>query len=499
MRTAWVCFPTAPYTHQSAVQAAHRVLGGQGWRIEAPDNLQAFEQQPDVPRNADLYFGDYDLLPFEEVHPVNGQQVRTTSSSSPSAGSSDGVANVLFPQLSSYVIRKSLIRKNYLAHSLHLARVKGKSTNADVRRVGLAERQEDISPRTWAFEATCAEDLDELMADDLYDVRQILEENDGRPSESRTWFILKPAMADQGMGVRLFDTVDALEAIFEEFEEVSDDEGEEIGTSATMNGSKATAVVTSQVRQFVIQEYLSNPLLVRAPTLPNLHKFHLRAYVLAQGNLRVFLYDDMLALFAARSYERPDLEAGPIDLSAHLTNTSRQDEEQSQRSVHLLSDLQGCSFGGTSSADDDHAAIITEEHLDAIRLGAAATIAEAFEASTKAGRIHFQPWPNAWEIFGFDLMVTLPTGQGARPSACKPNDLRVWLLEVNAQPDFAKTGERLQGKIDRLFERALQITVLGQERDVQQTSDAARPSWQPGISHDQMTLCLDMSMSAGGW
>lgn len=79
-------------------------------------------------------------------------------------------------------------------------------------------------------------------------------------------------MSDRGMGIRIFNSKESLQDIFEEFE-LSDDEGE--------NSPDETAVVTSQLRHFVIQvrtslttprmfvpdwvlhqEYISNPLLL---------------------------------------------------------------------------------------------------------------------------------------------------------------------------------------------------------------------------------------------
>lgn len=481
MRSVWVGFPTAPYTHQSAIHAAEKVLEPAGWTIHRTDPNQEFKSEEVNLPKADVYFGDYDLLPFEDVHPVSGTQSDTT-----------GEEAVPYPQLSSYVIRKSLIRKNYLAHSLHLAKVKKSSSSnagdaeSSIRKVerisSTGHQSDDIAPATWIFEATCADDLDELLADDLYDVKEILE------SDQNKWFILKPAMADQGMGIRLFNSVESLEAIFEEFEEEESDEEEEEETAVPQNSS-STAVVISQVRQFVIQEYLQDPLIIQAPTLESYHKFHIRAYVLAQGSLRVFLYDEMLALFAPKAYSDPEQnDDEEIDLSAHLTNTSRQDDEQSQRTVHLLSDLEGSKIGpGTTST------VLTSDHLNAIRLGSAATIAEAFEACTKAGRIHFQPWPNAWEIFGVDLMVTVPNA--SQTQSISPDDLRVWLLEINAQPDFAKSGPKLQEKIDALFERALEIAVLGQDC----AGENAGKKWEAGSSRKSMTLCLDIPMSSGGW
>lgn len=58
-------------------------------------------------------------------------------------------------------------------------------------------------------------------------------------------------MADRGMGIRLFNTREALRQIFEEFE-LSDSDDEECQSSQT-------AVVASQLRHFVIQVEIQCP------------------------------------------------------------------------------------------------------------------------------------------------------------------------------------------------------------------------------------------------
>ncbi len=59
-------------------------------------------------------------------------------------------------------------------------------------------------------------------------------------------------MADRGMGIRLFNTKVALEQIFQEFDS-SDSEGEENGREGEDSDAFSTAVITSQLRHFVIQ------------------------------------------------------------------------------------------------------------------------------------------------------------------------------------------------------------------------------------------------------
>jgi tubulin--tyrosine ligase len=126
---------------------------------------------------------------------------------------------------SSYTIRKALIRKHYLARCMHSYLTKH-----------LDSVLKDAVPRTWDLEISYADELDEMWRDQLWDLGN---EIDG----SSQWWILKPGMADRGMGIRLFNSKDSLYQIFEEFEEHSEDEDKVDDTS----------VIMSQLRHFVIQ------------------------------------------------------------------------------------------------------------------------------------------------------------------------------------------------------------------------------------------------------
>lgn len=149
---------------------------------------------------------------------------------------------------SSYTFRKALIRKHYLAHSILLYITKYPSSVLKT-----------ASPETYGLEISFADELDEILTDELYELGHQLENNPEK------WWILKPfvvfvnplpsliteqsdsGMADRGMGIRLFNTRAALEQIFLEFESAGSDSGE------TEDEDSGTAVVTSQLRHFVIQ------------------------------------------------------------------------------------------------------------------------------------------------------------------------------------------------------------------------------------------------------
>lgn len=207
-------------------------------------------------------------------------------------------------------------------------------------------------------------------------------------------------------------------------------------------GKSGEGVVTSQLRHFIAQPYIDPPLLL--PSSSD-RKFHIRTYVLAVGALKVYVFKEMLALFAAKSYCPPwEAEDEVIDLARHLSNTCFQEggsanEGSVRRFWKLESEVPGLSSDWKEMVFDQICAVT----------------GEVFEAAARGMMVHFQTLPNAFELFGVDFMVD---GAGA-----------VWLLELNAYPDFAQTGEELkEAVVGRLFEETVDVAVkpffgLGEE------------------------------------
>ena len=134
-----------------------------------------------------------------------------------------------------YTIRKALIRKHFLSRSTQYYLAKNPGS---VLKDGV--------PKTWEIELSFVDELDEMWADELYDLGAILD-------EKKTWMILKPAMASRGMGIRLFHTKAELEAIFQEFEDKEDEYDEAEDGTVEAEEDSGTGVATSQLRHFVIQ------------------------------------------------------------------------------------------------------------------------------------------------------------------------------------------------------------------------------------------------------
>ena len=138
---------------------------------------------------------------------------------------------------SSYVIRKALIRKHFLSRCIHSFLTKHLDS---VLRTAV--------PKTWEIEISFADELDELWADELWDLSDVLDKLAASPEPDDRWWILKPGMADRGMGIRLFNSKESLQRVLEEFD---DDDSSSDGDGAAAGDD--TSIAISQLRHFVIQ------------------------------------------------------------------------------------------------------------------------------------------------------------------------------------------------------------------------------------------------------
>lgn len=176
-------------------------------------------------------------------------------------------------------IHQALTRKHHLPVTIHQYTAKHPESSLPL-----------AIPKTFTFELSYPEDLDELWFDELYDLDRSFEKHPGQ------YWLLKAGMADKGQSIRLFQSKEELESIVEDFADDSSDEEAEDHDGAKEEGSTSslshqdTKVSLSQMRMWVIQKYIEKPLLVSLDQdRPNL-KFHLRVYVLCVGALEyVFL------------------------------------------------------------------------------------------------------------------------------------------------------------------------------------------------------------------
>ena len=327
-------------------------------------------------------------------------------------------------QVNSYIIRKALIRKHYLS-----------STVAN----WVTKHPDSILAKHFKpaveFELDYAEFLDEALLE-AYELRESFERNEKDDSQ-KEWWILKPGMSDRGQGIRLFNSEESLQEIFEGWEGDSDDEEGEANDVESPDARESqdnnTGIITSQLRHFIAQPYIHPPLLL--PSSSN-RKFHLRVYVLAVGSLKVYVYREMLALFAEKPYVNPGDDDGIEDLSRHLTNTCLQ----------TSAGMDGSNSVRRFWSIDDDLPSLGSDWKEKVYEQICEVTGAVFGAAAKGMLVHFQTLPNAFEIFGVDFLVD--------------GDGQAWLLELNAFPDFRQTGDELRDKVvGKLFEAVVDAAV----------------------------------------
>ncbi|KAF0403928.1 tubulin-tyrosine ligase [Gigaspora margarita] len=273
-------------------------------------------------------------------------------------------------------------------------------------------------PETWFFEIDHVDYIDEAL-DEIFEVVQECKENESR--ERKHQFILKPNLGNKGADIKIFNSIEQLKAVFEVTLEESNDD---IDAKILQNDEIDESMF--HLREWVIQRYISDPLLI------NGRKFHIRAYVLAVSKIRVYLYKDMLALFALHTYKPDDIN----DIFAHLTNTCLQIHDESFKEsdqVKLFWELM------------QYSPEVDEKDLNSIFEQIKNILGECFKAVVSEVT-QFMPLENAFELFGFDFLVD--------------TSKNVYLLEANSFPDFKQTGARLSHVISHLFENTIKLAVI---------------------------------------
>lgn len=275
--------------------------------------------------------------------------------------------------------RKALIRKHFLAHTVH--------THVTKNSKSVLSRS---FPESYPLELDYVEFLDEAL-NESFELRDSLLSNEHKLPEARCWWILKPSMSDRGQGIRLFSTIEELQKIFEDFEEPEEEDEEDNGDEQEASEAQATtknSVITSQLRHFLVQRYIHPPLILESK-----RKFHIRTYVLAVGAIKVYVYRNMLALFAASEYEVP-WKTSNDDLSGCLTNTclKPKDKEESVRLFWELPETEML-FGNAS----------TISPLESIWNQICQITGDLFIAASVEQRIHFQ----VCHLYGFFFLFSI--------------------------------------------------------------------------------------------
>lgn len=168
--------------------------------------------------------------------------------------------------------------------------------------------------------------------------------------------------------------------------------------------------------QVVIQEYVSNPLLLDG------YKFDLRLYVLVTSfnPLEGFFYEDGFVRICTRPYHDGDLS----DLFVHLTNSSIQKENQDAISTsdNPINEADGREAGGTKMTLSYLWKRLEAMGADVDKVKR--DIDEVVLKSLICGEDHIPFQINSFDLLGYDILLD--------------DAFRPWLIEINASPSMAR-------------------------------------------------------------
>ena len=170
-----------------------------------------------------------------------------------------------------------------------------------------------------------------------------------------------------------------------------------------------------------------------------------------------------------------------------LTRTNAQHTSYKHLHANLLSDLP-----------------LAQETHEVINSQINETVSELFQAAV-AQSIHFQPLPEAFEIYGLDFLVAendssksslgRPNGDANRASSLNSEERpHVYLLEVNAFPDFAQTGRQLRDLVVKdLWEQVI-TTIVRPHFNV---SENCKAEQEVAKCNERLLKVLDVDMGRG--
>ncbi|TPX14582.1 uncharacterized protein E0L32_005274 [Thyridium curvatum] len=168
-------------------------------------------------------------------------------------------------------------------------------------------------------------------------------------------------------------------------------------------------IPSAQLREFVAQRYI-----VRVPTIEK-RKWHVRAYVLSVGRLKVHVFRECLALLALKDYEPPWENPS---LTSSLTNTSLQEEDE------FIANNSMRDFW--ADFPDDMVPALGAQWKERVFEQMCSISSETFRAAAYTMGDRFTPLDKCFELFALDFLVD--------------DDGVAWLLEVNETPAFYEHG-----------------------------------------------------------
>jgi tubulin---tyrosine ligase len=289
----------------------------------------------------------------------------------------------------------------------------------------------------------------------LAEAKNVLEEAErefehapsGDPALAPVW-ILKGSTVNKGVGIHIVHLYEQVADICWTESDIREWYESVVGIVVLVVDRLSPYLLPLLLPCRVLQRYIASPLLL------NQRKFHIRAYVVAVDDLRVYLAHDCLALCSGTPYNLHDTS----NLLAHITNTAFQDVDPNFSE-------ESCVFLWNDDDDSELLPILVKDgscetqgqaklRVRKVFSDMGDIVAELFRAYESEFGV-FSPMQGCFEQFGLDFVVEVVGSQwGTR------------LLEVNPGPDFKQTGRRLQSAIENLMCSTIDVALLHRQTSV---------------------------------
>ena len=314
---------------------------------------------------------------------------------------------------------------------------------ADLART-LARHRESAGPDAPAVRATPETIVIDPFDDDLSDAEEEKDEKDATgpgPGPRRVGIPADAASRGGRWALKASDANRGENIVFLDAKSPADIARAERAMRA--NGDTSSAA-------WVLQRYVEPPMLRLG-----VYKFHLRAHVLAVGDLDAWVHDDIVALCAAAPYRG----ASTADTRAHATNlcarkrrekkeTAETKEAAREREAEAVATLEElCASVPLPTSSDGSTPTTPETFATRIRSAIREVAADLFLAARgrAGGALGFFPTAGCFELFGLDFLLD------------EKGDAR--LLEVNSDPSLAVFGERLKDTCARTIADILDVAL----------------------------------------
>ncbi|CAD8140623.1 unnamed protein product [Paramecium pentaurelia] len=223
-------------------------------------------------------------------------------------------------------------------------------------------------------------------------------------SKTQYLWLLKPADWNRGEGVHVFSTLEEVEALIKSY----------------YNGKG-----NYECKEFVIQKYIERPLLLSG------RKFDIRCWVLISQDMQYFLFKEAYIRTSGATFSLDDK-----DRYIHLTNNAVQKNAQNYGQFE---------DGNQLSLKRFQELLDQQETVYDFRKQGWPMIKDVVKITMNSTRLNKRNRKYGMQLLGYDFMID--------------ENLKLWLIEVNANPCLEESSNLLKMLIPRMLDDAFQLTL----------------------------------------